>query len=172
MAGHSRSEIVMSVLAPSWKHLLSERLPLLGHRNWIGIVDAAYPFQTAPGIETVATGTDHLPVLEEVLRVIGKADHIRPRVLLDAELAYLSETGAPGIGGLRTQMLTLLAGHAPSAIPHEDIIAKLDAASRLFHILLLKTTLTLPYTSVFLELDCGYWSDEAERDLRASLPPL
>jgi len=32
--------------------------------------------------------------------------------------------------------------------------------------LLLKTKLTLPYTSVFFRLDCGYWTDEAETQLR------
>jgi hypothetical protein len=33
-------------------------------------------------------------------------------------------------------------------------------------VLILKTNLRLPYTSVFIELDCGYWSPEAERRLR------
>jgi hypothetical protein len=36
-------------------------------------------------------------------------------------------------------------------------------------VLLLKTDLTLPYTSVFIRLDCGYWSDEAEQQLRAAI---
>jgi hypothetical protein len=29
--------------------------------------------------------------------------------------------------------------------------------------------MTLPYTSVFIRLDCGYWSDEAELELRAAM---
>jgi len=33
---------------------------------------------------------------------------------------------------------------------------------------MIKTNLSLPYTSVFIWLDCGYWSDEAEKRLRAS----
>ena len=45
----------------------------------------------------------------------------------------------------------------------------LDAAGRAFRVLLLKTTLALPYTSVFVELDCGYWSAEAEAALRAAI---
>jgi hypothetical protein len=39
----------------------------------------------------------------------------------------------------------------------------------LYQILILKTTLTIPYTTVFLQLDCGYWSDAAEKRLRHSL---
>jgi hypothetical protein len=29
--------------------------------------------------------------------------------------------------------------------------------------------MTLPYTSVFLQLDCGYWSADAERRLREAM---
>jgi hypothetical protein len=37
-------------------------------------------------------------------------------------------------------------------------------------VLILKTDLTLPYTSVFIELDCGYWGPEKEQALRAMMP--
>ena len=38
-----------------------------------------------------------------------------------------------------------------------------------FHIVILKTTLTVPYTSVFLQLNCKYWSDDAEGQLRKAM---
>lgn len=31
------------------------------------------------------------------------------------------------------------------------------------------TNMTLPYTSVFLQLDCAYWKREAEQQLRARM---
>jgi hypothetical protein len=152
-----------------WKKLLAQRLPLLGHRNWIGVVDAAYPWQTAPGLETVATGAAHLVVLKTVLDAVHRTAHVRALVRLDAELSVLSEDAAPGVDSLRQKMNTLLTGADVETIPHEKIIARLDAAARLFHVLLFKTTLTLPYTSVFLELDCGYWSSASEKVLRTAL---
>jgi hypothetical protein len=57
-------------------------------------------------------------------------------------------------------------------LPHEQIIAKLDESGKLFRILVLKSTLAIPYTSVFFELDCGYWSREAEERLRLSIARL
>lgn len=156
--------------SPAWKRLLAGRLPELGHRNWIGVVDAAYPLQTSAGIETIVTGTSHLVVLKEVLGALQRSFHVRPQVLLDAELKYLSETHAPGVSVLRARLAKLLAGQSTDTLPHEEIIAKLDTVGRRFHIVLFKTTLLLPYTSVFLELDCGYWSSVAERKLRNSLP--
>ena len=53
----------------TWEAVLTRRLPLLGHRNWIVVADAAYPAQSNPGIETIATGADHLQVLARVLLV-------------------------------------------------------------------------------------------------------
>ena len=52
------------------------------------------------------------------------------------------------------------------ALPHEQIISKLDEAGKTFHILVLKSTMTIPYTSVFIRLDCGYWTEEQEKRLR------
>ena len=158
-------------LPPSnWKDLLAQRLPLLGHRNWIVVADAAYPWQTAPGIESVCTGEDQLEVVRTVLEAIDRAPHLRPVVFLDAELSFLPEVDAEGITAYRTDLKSLLAGHTVRDLPHEDIIARLDAVGRTFHILLLKTTLILPYTSIFIELDCGYWKSEAEQRLRKAFP--
>ncbi len=52
----------------------------------------------------------------------------------------------------------------------EELIGKLDEAGKTFHVLLLKTNLCLPYTSVFLQLDCAYWNADAEKRLRAAKP--
>jgi hypothetical protein len=163
------SSIFNGMSALSWKALLAERLPALGHRNWIGVVDSAYPLQIAPGIEMVATGASHLVVLKTVLDAVVRAPHVRPLVRLDAEMAALPEEEAPGIEALRKKMSPLLAEAPVTTLPHGEIIERLDAAARLFRVLLFKTTLTLPYTSVFIELDCGYWSEAAEHALRQSL---
>jgi hypothetical protein len=152
--------------SPDWRAALAGALPLLGHRNCIVVADAAYPWQASPGIETLATGASHLDVLRAVVDAIEKAPHVRAIALLDAELAFVPERHAPGIDALRGGIAASLAGVETRALPHEDVIRALDEAGRTFRILLLKTTLTLPYTSVFLQLDCGYWTGEAEADLR------
>ena len=56
-------------------------------------------------------------------------------------------------------MAKRLKGQKVTSLPHEKTIEQLDEAGQTFHVLLLKTDLTLPYTSVFIRLDCGYWSD-------------
>jgi len=149
-----------------WTARLKQLLPLYGHRNWIVIADSAYPSQSAPGIETIYTGQGQIEVLKTVLEQIDSACHVQPIIMLDAELDSVAEADSPGADAYRADLKNLMKGQNPNVMPHEDIIAKLDEASKMFNILLLKTDLTIPYTSVFLQLDCGYWNAEKEARLR------
>lgn len=152
--------------AESWESRFKSLLRLYGHRNWIVVADSAYPAQSNPGIETLFTGDDHAKVLGKVLDAIGASIHVRANVYTDTELKLVAETEAPGVSALRNEMARLLEGKTTRDLAHEKIIATLDEAGKLFHILILKSTLTIPYTSVFFELDCGYWNYEAEKRLR------
>ena len=155
--------------ATDWKLELERELPRMGHRNWVVVADSAYPLQTAPGIKTIYAGGDHIDVLNQVLAAVSQQNHIRPVILTDAELNYVDEKHAPGIGALRDQLKTALAEREVQAKPHEEIIAQLDEAGNTFQVIIIKTDLVLPYTSVFLQLDCGYWSAEAEAALRSAM---
>ena len=151
---------------PKWQSRLDTVLPEYGHRNWIVIADAAYPKQSAAGIETVATGKDHFQVLEAVLAAIDAAPHVQSIVMLDAEMEHVASEDAPGVAEYRARLKDVLKDRPVQVKPHEEIIAKLDADSGMFNVLLLKTDLVIPYTSVFLQLDCGYWNAEKEARLR------
>src|SRR5215475_4201565 len=79
-----------------WQAKVDEDLPLLGHRNWILIVDSAYPLQSSPGVETVETNSDQIEVVKYVLGAINNSIHVRPDIFMDAELPYVQEEDAPG----------------------------------------------------------------------------
>ena len=155
--------------ANDWESKLKAELPQLGHRNWIVVADAAYPKQSAPGITTVFTGGEQLEVLKKVLKAVEASSHVKATILVVAELDHVSEEDAPGVSAYRTALKELMKGAQTKVLPHEQIISKLDEGSKLFNVLLLKTTMTIPYTSVFLELDCGYWNAEKEKRLRAAI---
>lgn len=152
----------------TWESTLERLLPLWGHRNWITIADAAYPAQSNPGIETIATGEEHLKVLKKTLDAIDKSKHVRARIYVDAEFKLVREQDATGVTTYRQKLVRLIGGRDIETIGHDEIIAKLDESAKLFRILNLKSTLAIPYTSVFIELDCGYWNREAEERLRLS----
>lgn len=149
-----------------WKAKVDQTMPSLGHRNWILVVDSAYPMQVAPGVETIDTSSGETEVLQYVLRAIDHSIHVRPEIYMDAELPFVSDQDAPGASAYRTDVAALLRGYSIQSLPHEKLIATVAEAGKTFHILILKTNLTVPYSSVFVRLTCKYWSDEAETRLR------
>jgi hypothetical protein len=155
-----------SVNNPIWIDALSALIPALGHRNWIVVADSAFPLQISPGIETIVTNEDHFSVLEKVLKAVDGAKHLRPKIWLDKELGFVTEDLAPGADEARRRLDEALRGRGAAPVLHGELIARLDQAGRAFKIVMVKTTLAVPYTSVFLELDCGYWPAEAEAKMR------
>ncbi|NED82992.1 hypothetical protein G3I76_23195 [Streptomyces sp. SID11233] len=149
-----------------WQRKLKDVLPSLGHRNWIVVTDSAYPQQTSPGVTTMVTGGHQVDVVKGVIDLLGKQPHVKAHVQLDKELGYIPEDSAPGITRYRKDLDKALAGQDTKSLLHEDLIGRLDDAGREFNVIVLKTDLTLPYTSVFFELDAKYWDDDREADLR------
>lgn len=160
LAGRRNQEL------PRWQVELARELPAMGHRNWIVIADAAYPKQSAPGFKTVVTGANQLEVVEHVLKQIRSAAHVRPQVMVDSELEVVPEQDAVGVDAYRKQLKGKLAEFPTSQRPHEEILSELDESSKRFNVLILKTNMTIPYTSVFIRLECGYWNEAKEARLR------
>ncbi len=155
--------------ADTWQQAVHDTVPLYGHRNWIVIADSAYPAQSRDGIETVVANADQLEVVKRVLASLANSRHVKPIVYTDKELAFVSESDAPGISQYRRNLTGLLGDQHVNEMLHEQIIAKLDDAGKTFRVLIIKTNMTLPYTSVFLQLDCAYWNADAESRLREAI---
>ena len=155
----------------SWQKTVDEALPLLGHRNWILIVDSAYPLQSSAGVETVETGADQIEVVRYVMGAIDKSIHVRPDFFMDAELPFVQEEDAPGTTAYRDAIAKLLDGQTIQSELHERLIEEVDRAGQLVHVLVLKTRLAVPYSSVFIRLNCKYWGDDAEERLRSKMGP-
>ncbi len=154
--------------SPSWETSLDQQIPLLGHRNWILVVDKAFPAENGSGIVTIYTNEDQFTVIKYVLSRINSSSHIRPVIFEDRELAYLNSSHAPGVEAYRDSLNRML-GPGVQTILHDSVFTRIDAASRLFRILVLKTNDTIAYTSVYLQLGCAYWGPGAERWLRDSM---
>lgn len=158
--------MVQTPYTMSWKQQFNEVLPLLGHRNWILVVDKAYPMQSASGIQTIYSKQDLLKVLKYVLKAIDREGHIKPIVYTDKELLFMHDDLTPGVDDFKHNLTKLLTHSDVQVIPHESVFAKLEEASKTFSVLVIKSDCLMPYTSVFMELDCGYWSAPKEKTLR------
>jgi L-fucose mutarotase/ribose pyranase (RbsD/FucU family) len=153
----------------NWQKVLAERLPAYGHRNWIVVADSAYPAQARDGIETIVADADQLHVLEVVLEALAKSKHVTPIIHTDQELNYLDDAQVAGVEAYRERLAVMFKDKTVEALPHEKIIERLDEVSRTFRVLIIKTNMTVPYSTVFLQLDCAYWGPDAEKGLRAKM---
>lgn len=156
-------------MTPNWEEILSDRLQVFGHRNWLVIADSAYPAQTRQGVETIVADEEQTAVLSRALEMLGGCHHIKPTIYADKELHFVSEQDAAGITAYRQQLASLFDGHQVHSLLHEDIISRLDRVGEMFRVLLIKSNMRIPYTSVFFELECGYWNTEAEKRLRVAM---
>jgi len=155
--------------ANNWKSQLNEQLPLLGHRNWILVVDKAFPAQNAAGIVTINTAEDLLPVLEYTMKQIEASTHVKPIVFTDKELNYISVKQVPEIEKFKADLFSLIPKDQAQTLLHDSVFVKIARASELFRVIVLKTEQVIPYSSVFLQLDCKYWNGANEKLLREAM---
>lgn len=153
----------------NWKEQLNQKLPMLGHRNWILVVDKAFPEQNAPGMEYIYVNEGLLPVLKQVLTQINLSTHVKPIIYQDKELGFITENQAKGVKQFVQESKTIFGNQPVQTMLHDSVFKKLDTESKLFKVLVIKTNETIPYTSVFLQLDCNYWNGEKEKQLRDAL---
>ena len=149
-----------------WKQQLETQLPLLGHRNWILIVDKAFPLQTTEGVSMVYAEEELLDVLEYTLGRIKENNHIRPVIYTDKELDFIDQELVPEIEDYKSSLSEVIGQSNVQVLLHDSVFVKIDQASKLFKTLVIKTNQVIPYSSVFIELDCDYWSKEKETPIQ------
>lgn len=148
----------------NWENKVEEGITLLGHRNWIVITDMAYPLQSQPGIDTLFTNESYEEVLKTVFAVIKNSPHVYANIYQDAEINLLKDSDLNGVDEFKKYTREIL-GEDIIYKEHEQLIAKLDEVAKVFNVIILKTTLTIPYTTTFFELDCKYWDAQKQKIL-------
>jgi hypothetical protein len=88
---------------------------------------------------------------------------------MDAELPFVPDQKAPGVSSYRTQITSLLHDYEVHSRLHQSLIDEVAKDGAQYRVLVLKTRLALPYTSLFIHLDCKYWSAEDEGALRKAM---
>lgn len=149
---------------PSWQMQLDSLLPLMGHRNWIIIADEAFPLQSSPGMIYISTGAALPEVTRYTMHRLNSSAHVQPLLYMDKELSYVPDAAA-----YRDTMQQVFKGLPVQTLLHDSVFAKMDKTAGLFKVLVLKTSTTLAYSSVFINLDCKYWSAGKEQQLREAM---
>ena len=169
IAGTLQGPAAPGPAAADWQNTMQQRLPLFGHRNWIDVSDAAFPAYTQAGIETIFVNQDLPTVLSDVAKSIASSKHVRATAFVDKEVPFVEEKDYPGVTQLKQAIHRTFEKSSISSIPHAEAISKMDEAAKQFRVLIIKTNTTIPYTTVFLRLDCGYLTDEVDAKIKNAM---
>jgi L-fucose mutarotase/ribose pyranase (RbsD/FucU family) len=152
-----------------WRRTVREQAGLLGHGNWVVVAEASFPAHSRKGVIQTAVPVEVPDALDQVLRSLELTEHVRPRIFLANELGHVGNEYAPGIGGYRAQLEFSLHGHEVTRVDHKTLLTLLEDAKQTFNVLVVRTQTALPYSSVFIELQHGYWDGESESRLREKM---
>jgi hypothetical protein len=149
-----------------WKAAVHRHTSQLGFRNWIIVAEASFPALARTGVMQVPANVEIPVALDYVLKVIDESQHVKPNVFFTRESQVLENDSAPGIDQLRQQVRQSIHQMATTTMEQDSLLTVLQDINRSFDVLIIRTTTTLPYSSVFIELQPGYWDAEAEEKLR------
>jgi D-ribose pyranose/furanose isomerase RbsD len=150
----------------TWHAAVDRQAGQLGYRNWIVIAEASFPAHNRPGVRQVSASAGIPEALDYVLNTLEQTENVRPHIYLTRELRSVENDFAPGIDELRKRLKASLHGHEPTELDQQSLLTLLEDVTRSFDVLVIRTSTALPYSSVFIELQPGYWDVDSETRLR------
>lgn len=149
-----------------WQTAVDRQAAQLGYRNWIVIAEASFPAHNRPGLRQVTASAEVPEALDYVLKALERTESLRPQIYVTRELRSVENDFAPGIDDLRKRLQGSLHGHETTELDQQSLLTLLQDANRSFDVLVIRTPTALPYSSVFIELQPGYWDVDSETRLR------
>lgn len=154
------------------RNSISPQLQQLGARNWIIIADPSYPIPAGTGTQTMVVPAGSADTFREVLDLIEVQGALTPRIWVCNEMEAVTDDLAPGMAEYNKQIASLTSGRFCYRLDERIISSQVADAARNFRVLFIKTTTQLPYSAIAIELDSGYWSSDAETEIRKRLEEL
>lgn len=148
---------------------LVREVQALGNRNWIVIADESFPLHTRRGVRTLLVDKEIPEVLSGVIDVLESQQHVAPIFYRTRELGFIENDSAPGIEVYRDAITASLRGYDIRDFQYRYLSVVLEDDSKTFAVLVIKTKTALPYSSIFIELDSGYWDQRSELKLRSKM---
>ena len=149
-----------------WRGAVDRQAAQLGYRNWIVIAEASFPAHSRPGVHQVPAPVGVPEALDYVLHALEQTEDLHPQIYVTRELRSVENDYAPGIDELRKRLKSSLHGHETTELDQQSLLTLMEDANRSFDVLVIRTQSALPYSSVFLELQPGYWDADSEARLR------
>lgn len=141
----------------------------MGAGNWVIISESSFPVHSGRGVRTVSVNGEIPEVLDFLVDHYDHSQDVTPIFNTARELPFINHQRAPGIDEYQELLDQSFHGHTVREMDHESLALLAQRTSEKFTVLVIKTTTALPYSSVFIELDTGYWDRDSEDSLRKKI---
>lgn len=154
---------------PPWGEVVSREVNALGIQNWIIVAESSFPVVSRRGVRTIVVDAEVPELVDYVVNELEKSETVTPSFSTARELPFVKNDRAPGVDEFRKLLKTALHGHQVREMDHRSLTLLAHSDSAKYAVLVLKTKTALPYSSVFIELDSGYWDRDSEDNLRRDM---
>lgn len=154
---------------PPWAGTVGREVDALGIQNWIIVAESSFPVVSRGGVRTLVVDGEVPEIVDFVVNHLEKSENVTPSFSTARELPFVNNDRAPGIDHFRKQLKTALHGHQVRQMDHRSLSLLAHSDASKFAVLVLKSRTALPYSSVFIELDSGYWDRDSEDTLRQQM---
>lgn len=152
-----------------WIKTMNQEVAKLGAGNWIVVAESAYPTPKDSSIKVIAVDASVPEVLYELFETFEAEGHVWSKIYTLREFEHLKEKITPGIQNFKSARTKAINDRKKQEITSEVAKLLFQSSSKEYRSLLIKTNSNIPYSSVFLELETGYWDRESEQKMRKSL---
>lgn len=155
--------------SPAWGEVVSREVNALGSQNWIIVAESSFPVVSRRGVRTLVVDAEVPELVDFVVNELEKSETVIPSFSTARELPFVKNDRAPGIDEFRKLLKASLQGHEVREMEHRSLSLLAHSDSAKYAVLVLKTKSALPYSSVFIELDSGYWDRDSEDKMRREM---
>ena len=154
---------------PPWAGTVEREVDALGIQNWIIVAESSFPVVSRGGVRTLVVDSEIPEIVDFVVNHLEKSETVTPSFNTARELPFVSNDRAPGIDQFRKKLDEALHGHQVLQMDNRSLTLLAHSDASKYAVLVLKSKTALPYSSVFIELDSGYWDRDSEDRLRQEM---
>ena len=154
---------------PLWAGIVEREVDALGIQSWIIVAESSFPVVSGLGVRTLVLDGEIPQIVDCIVNHLAKSETVTPSFNTALELSFVSNDRVPGIDYLREQHNEALHEHQVRQMDNRSLTLLAHSDASKYAIMVLKSKTALPSSSVFIELDSGYWDRESEDRLRQEM---
>ena len=151
-----------------WQQQIAGALPIFGTGNWVVIASTDFPLLSVNGVETIRVPDGLAAAVNSMEGIFQMSNRMRPTFHLASELD-VAATQNDDAKAYMTELAKILPTTGVVKMPAADILQTIIDTAAKKRVLVLKTDSMIPYGSVAIELQPGFWSAEQEQALRDAM---